>query len=184
MRPEFIYYRRMTDQRYPIGKFTAPSIYTPETRADAIAHIEATPARVRSAVDGLIAAQLREPYRESGWTIAQVVHHLADSHVNSYVRFKLAITKDNPLIVAYDEALWAELPDASSVDLGPSLAILDGVHARWTTLLRGFGPDQFARTFNHPEMGPVTLDRATALYSWHGRHHEAHMLGLRERMGW
>jgi hypothetical protein len=174
----------MSDLRYPIGRFAAPSASSPETRAHAIAHIEATPARIRSAVEGLIDAQLREPYRESGWTVAQVVHHLADSHVNSYVRFKLAVTKDNPLIVSYDEARWAELPDASSADLGPSLAMLGGVHARWTALLRSFGPEEFARTFNHPEMGPVTLDRAVELYAWHGRHHEAHILGLRERKGW
>ncbi len=174
----------MSELRYPIGPFKAPAVFTPELRKEFIAQIEATPARLRAAVAGLTEVQLRHPYRAEGWTVAQVVHHVADSHVNSYVRFKLAATEDNPSIKAYNEALWAELPDATSLDLRASLGLLDALHARWIAFLRSLSADQFARTFNHSAMGPVTLDRAAALYAWHGRHHTAHITTLRERMGW
>ena len=112
------------------------------------------------------------------------MHHVADSHVNAYVRFKLAATEDNPPIKAYNERLWAELADATSLDLRASLGLLDALHARWVAFLRSLGADQFSRTFNHSVTGPVTLDRALALYAWHGRHHTAHITTLRERMGW
>jgi uncharacterized damage-inducible protein DinB len=174
----------MSDLRYPIGPFLPPSFFTPEHRAAFIAHIEALPARLRSAVDGLSEAQLRQPYRDGGWTVAQVVHHVADSHVNSYVRFKLAATEDNPPVKAYDEGRWAQLPDALSTDLRASVALLDALHARWILFLRNMSPEHFKRTFNHSAMGSVTLDWALALYAWHGRHHTAHITTLRDRMGW
>jgi uncharacterized damage-inducible protein DinB len=174
----------MSDVRYPIGPFHPPSECTPELRAELIAQIEATPAWLRSAVAGLAESQLLQPYREEGWSVAQVVHHVADSHVNAYVRFKLAATEDNPPIKAYNERLWAELADATSLDLRASLGLLDALHARWVAFLRSLGADQFSRTFNHSVTGPVTLDRALALYAWHGRHHTAHITTLRERMGW
>jgi uncharacterized damage-inducible protein DinB len=174
----------MSDPRYPIGPFQAPSVYTHGLRIEFISQIEAAPAGLRSAVAGLTEGQLRHPYREGGWTVAQVVHHVADSHVNAYVRFKLAATEDNPPIKAYNEALWAELADATSLDPRGSVALLDALHARWIAFLRSLSAGQFARTFNHSAMGPVTLDRAAALYAWHGRHHTAHITTLRERMGW
>lgn len=174
----------MSDPRYPIGPLVAPSTYTPELRSASIAQIEATPAHVRAAVNGLTAVQLQQPYREGGWTVAQVVHHMADSHVNAYVRFKLAATEDNPPVKAYDEQRWAELPDAVAVDLRASLALLDALHTRWTAFLRGLTPEQFGRSFQHSKLGPVTLDRALAIYAWHGRHHVAHITSLRERQGW
>lgn len=174
----------MSDLRYPIGPFLPPSVFTPEHRSAFIAHIDATPARVRLAVEGLAEPQLLQPYRDGGWTVAQVVHHLADSHMNSYLRFKLAATEDNPPVKAYDEARWAQLPDAVSTDLRASLGLLDTLDTRWILFLRALSADQFARTFNHSAMGSVTLDWALALYAWHGRHHTAHITALRERMGW
>jgi len=174
----------MSDLRYPIGPFLAPSVFTAELRSEFSAQIEAAPAGLRAAVAGLTEDQLRHTYREGGWTVAQVVHHVADSHVNAYVRFKLAATEDNPPIKAYNEALWAELADATSLDLRASLGLLDALHARWIAFLRSLSAGQFSRTFNHSALGPVTLDRALALYAWHGRHHTAHITTLRERMGW
>jgi uncharacterized damage-inducible protein DinB len=174
----------MSDVRYPVGPFHAPSVFTPELRGELIAQIEGTPASLRSAVSGMTEGQLRQPYRDEGWTVAQVVHHVADSHVNSYVRFKLAATEDNPPIKSYNEALWAELADATSLDLRASLGLLDALHARWVAFLRSLDDDQFSRTFNHSVTGPVSIDRALALYAWHGRHHTAHITTLREHMGW
>jgi uncharacterized glyoxalase superfamily protein PhnB/uncharacterized damage-inducible protein DinB len=174
----------MDDPRYPVGPFTPPATYTDEGRQAFIRDIAALPAQVRAAVAGLTPAQLQHPYRDGGWSAAQVVHHLADSHMNSYIRFKLAATADNPTVVGYDEAAWARFPDATSTDLDGSLAILDAVHARWVRFLESLGPEDFARTFNHSVNGPVPLDRALALYAWHGRHHTAHITGLRARQGW
>ena len=174
----------MEDLRYPIGKFVTPASYTTDARAEHITQIEEAPVRLRQAVRGLSADQLRQPYRDGGWTLAQVVHHVADSHVNSYIRFKLAATADNPLITAYDEAQWAQFPDAVSVDVDVSLSLLDAVHHRWLVFLRSLDAGQFERTFQHSALGPVTLDRALALYAWHGRHHTAHITGLRERSNW
>ncbi len=174
----------MTDLRYPIGKFAPPAAYSSELRAQFIDDIAALPGRVRAAVQSLNPAQLQTPYRDGGWTVAQVVHHLPDSHVNAYVRFRLALTEDSPDIKPYKEALWAELIDATSPDLSPSLALLEGLHQRWTTLLRGFRAEDFSKTFVHPQQGIVPLDRQLALYAWHGRHHVAHITSLRERMGW
>ncbi len=174
----------MSDLRYPVGRFTPPDTYSEDGRRLFIRDIAELPGHVRAAVAGLSDVQLRHPYRDGGWSVAQTVHHLADSHVNAYIRFKLAATLDNPVAVAYPEAVWAELPDATSVDLTPSLAILDGIHARLATVLAGVPAETFARTYNHSVQGPVVLDRVLALYAWHGRHHVAHITGLRERMGW
>jgi uncharacterized damage-inducible protein DinB len=172
------------DPRYPIGTFTPPPSFTPALRAEYIEQIAAVPARLREAVGGLTAGYLEHPYREGGWTVAQVVHHVADSHINAYVRFKLAITEDNPPVKAYNEALWAKLPDATAIEVRVSLALLESLHGRWVAFLRGLDAAQFGRTYNHSLMGPVTLDHALALYAWHGRHHTAHITALRERMGW
>ena len=175
----------MTDSRYPIGPFTPPPpALTPDLRREYIDQIAALPARLRTATDGLTAAYLDHPYREEGWTVAQVVHHLADSHINAYVRFKLAVTEDNPPVKAYNEALWAGLADAADTDVRVSLDLLASLHGRWVAFLRSLDAGQFSRTYNHSATGPVTLDHALALYAWHGRHHTAHVTALRERMGW
>ena len=176
--------RCMTDPRYPIGPFTAPPAFTPELRREYIDQIAAVPSRLRAAVEGLSDPYLGHPYREEGWTVAQVVHHVADSHINAYVRFKLAATEDNPPVKAYNEALWAALSDASATDVQVSLDLLEALHGRWVAFLRGLDDGQFARTYNHSTTGPVTIDHALALYAWHGRHHTAHITALRERMGW
>ena len=170
--------------RYPIGRFDLERPVTAAQLADAIAGLAALPARVREAVRGLDDGQLDTPYRPGGWTPRQLVHHLADSHLNGYTRLKLALTEDAPVIKPYRQELWAELAD-SRLPVGVSLGVLDGVHERWVTLLRPLGPAELARTFRHPELGrAVRLDTQAAHYDWHGRHHTAHILGLRERMGW
>lgn len=174
----------MGDLRYPVGKFQWSGDPTPEQRARWIEEIGATPAAIRQAVAGLSQAQLDTPYREGGWTVRQVVHHLPDSHLNAYVRFRLALTEDAPLIKPYDEGRWAELPDARTAPVHISLDLLEALHQRWVMLLRAMAPAEFHRTLRHPEMGELTLDRMTALYAWHGRHHTAHITGLRERMDW
>jgi uncharacterized damage-inducible protein DinB len=174
----------MTDPRYPIGPFTPPPEFTPDARRAYIDQIAAVPARLRAAVDGLTASYLDHPYRDEGWTVAQVVHHVADSHINAYVRFKLAVTEDNPPVKAYNEALWAGLADASAADVRDSLDLLAALHGRWVLFLRSLGAGVLSRTYNHSAMGPVSLDHALALYAWHGRHHTAHITALRERMGW
>jgi len=174
----------MSELNYPIGPFTAPEHYTPELRASFIGHIEAAPSHLRAAVAGLTSEQLRTPYRDGGWTVAQTVHHMADSHLNAFVRFKFAITEDNPPIRAYDEKKWAELPDATNLDIQTSLGLLEGLHARWTVLLTSLNPADFGRTFQHSDLGPVALDRVVAMYAWHSRHHVAHLTSLRQRMGW
>jgi hypothetical protein len=175
----------VTDPRYPIGKFAPPAKYTPQLRGEFIAAIEGTPTAMRKAVSGLSPSQLDTPYRPGGWTVRQVVHHLPDSHMNAYVRCKLAITEDEPTIKPYEEARWAELVDGRTASPDVSLTLLESLHARWTMLLRGLAPEQFTRTFRHPEHpGILTLDWMLAMYSWHGRHHVAHITTLREREGW
>lgn len=170
------------DLRYPVGRWHAPD-ERPETFAQLVGEIAALPMQLREAVAGLDAGQLDTPYREGGWTVRQVVHHLADSHLNAYVRCKLAATAERPTIVPYDEAAWAELPDARLAP-GVSLALLDALHARWVTFLRALGPAELARPYHHPEMGDVPLRTAAAIYAWHGRHHVAHITGLRDRRDW
>ncbi|HZM26024.1 MAG TPA: bacillithiol transferase BstA [Gemmatimonadales bacterium] len=174
----------MTDLRYPIGKFQPPASVTHAERAVLVDQIAAIPAELRSVVSTLDDTQLDTPYREGGWTVRQVVHHVPDSHVNAYTRFKLALTEDVPTIKTYEEAQWAELPEARSAPIGVSLALLEALHQRWVLLLRVLAPAQFARTFRHPELGIMTLDQQIALYAWHGRHHLAHITSLRTRMGW
>lgn len=174
----------MNDPRYPIGKFEAPLAYDPGVRATLIQQIEEAPERLRKAVDGLSEAQLDHPYREGGWTVRQVVHHLPDSHLNSYIRFKLAVTEDQPTIKPYDEVQWARLQDATSADVEVSLGLLEALHRRWVLFLRSLGEAQLSRTFRHPELGTISLNQNLALYAWHGRHHVAHITALRDRMGW
>lgn len=174
----------MDDPRYPIGRFRPPAQFTSALRGDLIAQIDETPERVRGAVHRLSAEQLQTPYRDGGWTLAQVVHHLPDSHMNAYVRFRLALTEDEPTIKTYHEDRWADLHDASSSDIESSLVLLEGLHQRWVSLLRRLTPDQWTRAFLHPERGRAVLERDLALYAWHGQHHVAHITSLRQRMGW
>jgi len=173
----------MSDLQYPVGRHTKVSSLTPAQRDECVAQIAAAPGLLRKAASGLNDQQLDTPYRPGGWTVRQVVHHVPESHINAYVRCKLALTEDVPTIKPYDQARWAETPDTRApVDI--SLALLDALHQKWVLLLRGLGPDDFGRRFNHPEAGPMTLDSVLAMYAWHGRHHTAHITSLRERMGW
>jgi hypothetical protein len=149
-----------------------------------IAQIAGAPAQLRTALGGLSEDQLSMPYRPGGWTLRQLAHHLPDSHMNSYTRFRLALTEENPTIKPYHEDRWADLADARTAPVDLSLRLLEALHARWVMLLRSLAPDDFKRTFQHPELGPMTLERNLALYAWHGRHHVAHVTGLRERMRW
>jgi len=174
----------MSDPRYPIGPFREPEAYGPAVRTAFITEIEEAPGRLRHAVYGLAPFQLDTPYRDGGWTVRQVAHHLADSHLNAYVRFKLAVTEREPLIKPYDEKAWAGLPDASGGDVDLSLDLLAALHRRWVVFLRGMTGAEFALAFRHPDRGLTTLDRTLALYAWHGRHHVAHVTSLRQRMGW
>ena len=174
----------MSDLRYPVGKFQYPAELTPDELQRAIDEIAEAPAKLREAVKGLADQQLDTPYREGGWTIRQVVHHVPDSHVNSYVRFKLAMTEENPTIRPYHEDRWAELEEARTAPVEVSLALLDSLHYRWVLFLRSFSEADFRRTFNHPELGAMTVHKNIALYAWHGKHHIAHVTSLRERMGW
>jgi uncharacterized damage-inducible protein DinB len=149
-----------------------------------IEQIAETPAKVRAAVEGFTEQQLDTPYREGGWTVRQVVHHLADSHMNAYVRFKLALTEDEPTIKTYEQDRWADTVDSRTAPAEISLLLLDGLHDRWAMLLRSLSAADFARKFTHPEHGKMTLERLLGLYAWHGRHHTAHITGLRDRKGW
>lgn len=174
----------MSDLRYPIGKFQPVAQVSEPDRQLYISEIEKAPGQLRAAVEGLTAPQLDTPYRPGGWTVRQVVHHVADSHMNAYVRHKLALTEQEPTIKPYDEKRWAELEDYRITPLETSLALLECLHQRWVGLLRALGPDHFSRTFRHPELGVMTVDKNLALYAWHGRHHVAHITSLRERSGW
>lgn len=174
----------MTDLRFPIGKFHYDGPFTDAQKQEALNNIEQTPAKLRAAVKGLSEAQLDTPYRPDGWTVRQVVHHVPDSHLNSYVRCKLALTENEPTIKPYAEDRWAELADTKATPIDVSLTLLDSLHNRWMRLLRSLGPEDWKRTFRHPELGPMTLEKNLALYSWHGRHHVAHITRLREREGW
>jgi hypothetical protein len=173
------------DMRYPIGRFRFPSESSGETRRQWIEEIATAPPQLRSAVIGLTTGQLDTPYREGGWTVRQVVHHVPDSHLNAYTRIKLALTEEQPTIKPYEEARWAELPDGRSGDIEPSLRLLENLHQRWLMLLRQLKPSDFDRQFRHPEHGRLfSVSETLALYAWHGRHHVAHITALRERMGW
>jgi uncharacterized damage-inducible protein DinB len=169
--------------RFPIGKCPPPANSTAAVRAAQIQTLQELPQRVRAAVSGLNDTQLNTPYREGGWTVRQLVHHIADSHANSYVRFKLALTEDWPTIKAYDEAAWAELAD-SREPIEPSLVFLTGLHERWVALLHSMSEADFQKGFTHPERGKSTLAANLAIYHWHSRHHTAHITALRARNGW
>jgi uncharacterized damage-inducible protein DinB len=172
------------DLRYPIGTFRRPAAVSAEDRASWIATLAAAPGRFRDAVRDLDASQLDTPYRPDGWTVRQVIHHVADSHMNSYVRFRLALTETDPTIKPYDEAQWATLHDAHTMPAEVSLQLLESLHLRWVDLLNSLTPGDFDRTFRHPELGQMNLNTTLALYDWHSRHHEAHITALRQRMGW
>jgi len=171
------------DLRYPIGKFQSIQKLTDAERRHSIDAIAEAPARLRAAVAGLDDKQLDTPYRPGGWTVRQVTHHVPDSHMNAFIRLKLALTEDEPTIKPYDEARWALLADAKE-PIEASLALLDNLHQRWVPLWRSLASADWARKLNHPEMGVMTLDNLAAIYAWHGRQHVAHITALRERQGW
>ncbi|HUJ94772.1 MAG TPA: putative metal-dependent hydrolase [Terriglobales bacterium] len=174
----------MADSQYPVGKFVYTNPPTEEQRQQMIGEIEQAPARLRAAVLGLSAKQLDTPYRDGGWTVRQVVHHVPESHMNAYIRFKLALTEDEPTIKPYEQDSWAELPDVRLTPIEVSLALLDSLHDRWVRVLRAIKPEEWKRTFRHPELGVVALEKNLALYSWHGRHHVGHITELRKKMAW
>jgi uncharacterized damage-inducible protein DinB len=174
----------VTDLRYPIGKLAFDAEVTDGTRRAWIRQIADAPAALRQAVAGLDAAQLDTPYRPDGWTVRQVLHHVPDSHMNAYIRFKLALTEENPTIRPYDEAAWARVADTARTDPEVSLSLLDALHRRWVVLLESMQPADFARPLLHPERGAMTLDQLLQMYAWHGRHHVAHITELRKRSGW
>jgi uncharacterized damage-inducible protein DinB len=173
------------DPRYPVGKFESRTELTPDERRAMIDQIAAAPVRLREAVRGLSEEQLDTPYREGGWTVRQVIHHVPDSHLNAYIRTKLALAEDGPTIKPYDEAVWAEMEDSRSTPPEVSLTLLESLHARWVGLLRSLKDEDFKRTFRHPEhAGVQNLDWLVAMYAWHSRHHVGHITTLRERNGW
>ncbi len=172
-----------SDPRYPIGRLVKAPAFSVAERTEHIAAIADLPRALRAAVEGLSEVQLDTPYREGGWSLRQVVHHVADSHMNAMIRFKWALTETDPMIKAYDERAWAELPDArSAIDV--SLRLIDALHERWAGLLRALPPVAFSRPYQHPETGAHTLDMALGVYAWHGRHHTAHVTELRRQKGW
>ena len=171
--------------RYPIGQFVAPDQVSTQERQQCIVDIAQLPQQMTQAVDGLIDEQLNTPYRDGGWTVRQVVHHVPDSHLNAYTRFRLALTEDEPTIRPYREDRWAELADARTARLEPSLQLLTALHQRWVMLLQSLTDEDFARTFMHPQHDQTfRLDVALANYAWHGQHHLAHITSLKERKGW
>jgi uncharacterized damage-inducible protein DinB len=174
----------LNDLRYPVGRFDLKQDVPRERRAALIDSIAAAPARMREAVRGLNDEQLDTPYREGGWTVRQVVHHVPDSHMNAFIRFKLALTEDNPTIKPYEEAEWAKLSDVRDTPVETSLRLYESLQERWVVLLRNMTDEEFTRTFQHPELGQVRLDRILAMYEWHGRHHVGHITSLRQRTGW
>jgi uncharacterized damage-inducible protein DinB len=172
------------DLRYPIGRYLPPETINARDLALWINELAALPAHLRRVVTGLSDDQLETPYRPDGWTVRQVAHHLADSHMNSYIRFKLALSKDTPAIVAYDESAWAEMEDGKRAPIHLSLTLLEALHARWVLLLESMTEGDFSRAFKHPEYGAMRLDWALGLYAWHSRHHVAQIEALRSRQGW
>jgi uncharacterized damage-inducible protein DinB len=174
-----------TDLRFPVGKFVRPESLTPDQRKAAVRTLAETPSTLRAALKGLSDKQLDTPYRPDGWSVRQVVHHIADSHMNALTRLKLGLTEDMPTIKPYDEAKWAELDDSRSALVDESVQMIAGLHARWVYLLQRMTPEQFSRKLNHPEWKePMSLDTLLALYEWHSRHHVAHITELRKREGW
>jgi uncharacterized damage-inducible protein DinB len=173
----------LDDPRYPIGRFSKPASSDVATRTAQIGVLRALPGQLRAAVSGLNDAQLDTPYRDGGWTVRQVVHHFADSHANSFIRFKLALTEDCPAIKAYDEVAWANLPD-SKIPIESSLILIDGLHQRWALLLESMTEEDFRKCYVHPKSGQQNLAHALAIYAWHCAHHTAHITALRARKGW
>lgn len=175
----------MTDPRFPIGplEFKGRTL-TEDERSSLIDAVEAHPANMRAAVADLSDEQLDTPYREEGWTVRQVVHHVVDSHLNSYQRFKLVLTEDRPTIRTYKEAAWAELPEAKTAPVEISLALLEALHVRWVMVLRGMTGTDFEKLLDHPEIGDISADQLLEIYGWHCPHHEGHITSLRDRMGW
>jgi uncharacterized damage-inducible protein DinB len=171
------------DPQYPVGKFIKPEILTPDERTGAIATLAELPEQLRNAIDGLDSAQLSAPYREGGWTLRQVVHHVADSHMNAFIRIRLALTEDWPTIKPYDQTAWAKLHDATA-PVEWSLELVESLHARWVMLLQSLDEQQWKRGFQHPENGPMTVELTTLTYAWHSRHHVAHITHLRAKEGW
>ena len=171
------------DLSFPIGKFSWPQTVAPDQRAQLIGELAAAPANFREAVRGLDDSQLDTPYRPDGWTVRQVIHHVADSHMNSYIRFRLALTEEQPAVNGYDEKEWAKLHD-STMPADVSLQLLDSLHSRWVNMLSSMSDADFERSFKHSEKGLIRLDQNLALYAWHSRHHAAHITSLRQRNGW
>jgi hypothetical protein len=174
----------MSDLRYPIGKFQMPKAVSKPEREGFLQEVEQLPSRLREAIAGLGDAQLDTPYRPDGWTVRQVVHHLPDSHMNSYIRFKLAVTEDAPTIRPYLEERWAELHEARTGPVMLSLNLLEALHRRWSVFLRSLTDSDYQKTFIHPQYGPFRLEQSLAMYAWHGKHHVAHITSLRERNKW
>ena len=174
----------MEKLQYPIGRFTPDRDVTAQKRASWIRDIENLPRELRRAVEGLTPAQLDTPYRDGGWTVRQLAHHLADSHMNAFIRSKLALTEDRPRIKPYDQEAWAATVDVKGVPIEPSLMMIDGIQARWARLFSSLSASDFQRTFDHPESGLQTLESQLQHYAWHGRHHVAHITSLKERKGW
>jgi hypothetical protein len=174
----------LDDLRFPIGRFSPPASSMPGMRAAHIQTLRLLPERLRTAVNGLTDHQLDTPYREGGWTLRQVVHHMADSHINCYIRFKLALTEDWPTIKLYDEAAWADLSDGRWLPVDVSLGMIEALHGRWVSLLESLSEEDFQKGFEHPQMGRQNLAKALAIYDWHSRHHTAHITSLRARQGW
>jgi uncharacterized damage-inducible protein DinB len=172
-----------TDPRYPIGRFERPETISSEDRTNAIATLAELPEQLRNVVDGLGSAQLNTPYREGGWTVRQLVHHIADSHMNAFIRIRLALTEDWPTIKPYDQDAWATLHD-SAAPVEWSLELIESLHARWVMLLQSLTEEQWMRGYRHPESGDVSVDAATLMYAWHSRHHVAHITHLRLGEGW
>jgi uncharacterized damage-inducible protein DinB len=178
----------MSDSSYPIGKFhfevPVTGSLSGDQRRKFVDDISRVPANLRAAVAGLAAVQLDTPYRPGGWTVRQVTHHVPDSHMNAYIRFKLALTESEPTIKPSEQQLWAELADTKSTPIEVSLTLMDSLHDRWVRLLRSLTPEDWRRNFRHPELGLMSLEKTLALYAWHGNHHVAHITGLRQRNGW
>jgi hypothetical protein len=170
--------------QYPIGKFSYSGLFSAEQRAKCIEDIAATPKNLRAAVSGLSAEQLETPYREGGWSVRQVTHHVPESHMNAYIRFKLALTEDSPTIKPYREDAWAKTADVAKTPVESSLALMEPLHERWVNLLRSMTAADFQRKLTHPEKGLIDLDFMLGLYSWHGKHHVAHITSLKQRKGW
>jgi len=170
--------------RYPIGRFTPPQNTTPETRSAQIETLRSLPEALQSAINGLNLTQLDTPYRQDGWTVRQLIHHIADSHANSFIRCKLALTEDWPTVKPYDEKAWAELSDSRGVPVGISMQFIGALHARWVALLESLSEADFQRGYHHPESGRQNLAHVLALYAWHSLHHTAHITDLRARMNW